>query len=516
MELGFRGGRRLVPAVSLMGVAVLLATMISLSAPAGAEDVVHPLSFGPTIVLPQSGTTGSASQTCYNPCGEPSLIVAPDNTMYVSTPRTLLLCCNSKASPVWKSADGGATWTNPIFPSAPGNNNLNAFTGGDTELAVDAQGTVYEGELWLGSDSIYISGDKGATWNWSPLSHDVLDDREWLVYSQKDNSLYGVYDAIKGIEMIRVPLDTPLGTDAARFAPIERVMIPEWDDCPGLLAGPCQQKPSQIPDEVNGVPVLAGLTSPGRPAVDQTTGTVYFPVPYQTAGKGIVVASTSDGGLNFQYHYVTGAGNGNFGDTGNDFPVAAVDSAGNLYVAWSENKGNGYTTFLSVSKDHGATWAGPFTMSQGVSGTAIFPNIVAGAPGRVAVSWFGTPFVGDPNDAAQAVWDVDAAVTLNALDAQPTFDVAVVKSQFHRGNICTHGSGCTGDDRKLLDFFDMQLDRVTGALLVVYARDKGGTLGKTGTDIAFQKQVDGCSLTQPGVFIGPGTPASPGTAPTLC
>ena len=70
------------------------------------------------------------------------------------------------------------------------------------------------------------------------------------------------------------------------------------------------EKPSQVPDEINGVPILNGATSPGRPAVDQTSGTVYFPVPYQVAGRGIVVASTSDGGLSFQYNYVTGAGHG--------------------------------------------------------------------------------------------------------------------------------------------------------------------------------------------------------------
>ncbi|MFN2543755.1 MAG: hypothetical protein ABR600_04165 [Actinomycetota bacterium] len=506
---------RLVTALSLTAATALVATMLSFSAsPAGAEDVVHPLSFGATVVLPQSGSTGSASSTCYNPCGEPSMIVGPDNTVYVSTPRTLLVCCNSKSSPVWKSTDGGTTWSNPIFPSAPAAQ-ANAFTGGDTQLAVDKRGVVYEGELWLGSDSMYISGDKGATWSWSPVSHDVLDDREWLVYAEKEDAIYGIYDAIKGLEVIKIPLTTPLGSDAARVAPIERLAVPEWNDCPGILAGPCVGKPSQIPDEVNGVPVLAGLTSPGRPAVDQRDGTVYFPFPYQVAGKGIGIAVTTDG-INFQYRYVTGAGRGSFGDTGNDFPVAAVDAAGNLYIAWSEKKGSDSTIYLSTSKDKGVTWSGPFAVSDGVSGTAIFPNIVAGAPGRVAVSWFGSPDVGDPNAMPNAVWDVDAAVTLDALDAQPTFDVAAVKTQFHKGNICTHGSGCTSDDRKLLDFFDMQLDRTNGALLVVYARDKAGHPGATGTDIAFNRQTDGCSLTQPGVYLGPGTPASPGTPPTSC
>jgi hypothetical protein len=47
----------------------------------------------------------------------------------------------------------------------------------------------------------------------------------------------------------------------------------------------------------------------------------------------------------------------------------------------------------------------------------------------------------------------------------------------------------------------------------VYARDKGGKLGGAGTDIAFNRQSEGCSLTQPGVAIGAG---QPGTPPTVC
>jgi hypothetical protein len=505
--------KRTAGAVSLAITGMLLATLLSFStAPAGAEDVIHPLTFGSAVVLPKSGTTGSQSTTCYNPCGEPSMAVAPDNTVYVSTPRTLLLCCNSLSSPVWKSADGGKTWGNPIFPAAPAAQ-ANAFTGGDTELAVDKRGTVYEGELWLGSDSMYYSSDKGATWNWSPVSHDVLDDREWIVYSEKDDSLYGVYDGFKGIMFVRVPLNTPLGADAARFAPIERVMVPIYPDCPAIVAGPCVQKPSAVPDEINGTPLLAGATSPGRPAVDQTSGTVYFPLPFQTAGRGILIASTADGGQSFQYHYVTGAGGGTFGDTGNDFPVTAVDTAGNLYVAWSEHRADGFQVYVAGSRDHGATWTTPTVVSSGVTGTAIFPNIVAGAPGRVAVSWFGTADVGDPNELVNSTWGVHASMSLNALDAAPAFEHVVVQANTHKGAICTHGLGCVGDSRKLLDFFDMQLDRSNGALMIVYARDKGGKLGGAGTDIAFNRQSEGCSLTQPGVAIGAG---QPGTPPTVC
>jgi hypothetical protein len=48
--------------------------------------------------------------------------------------------------------------------------------------------------------------------------------------------------------------------------------------------------------------------------------------------------------------------------------------------------------------------------------------------------------------------------------------------------------------------------------MVVYARD----LGSQGTEIAFARQSDGCSLTQPGAYVGPGVSAPDGTPPTVC
>ena len=457
------------------------------------------LCFGNPVVLPQSGNTGSTSATCYNPCGEPSLVVSPvDGTLYVSTPRTILVCCNTQASPVWKSSDDGTSWSNPIFPSGA----ENATTGGDTELAVDKRGTVYEGELWLGSDSIYISPDKGSTWSWSPASHDVGADREWFVYSPQEDALYGWYDGFKGLMVVKAPLTTPLGSSAASFFPIERVVVPE---CAAGLATNCPD----VVDSAAGIPILPGTTSPGRPTISPVDGTLYFTFPYQVAGQGVGIASTSDGGQTFSYNFVKGAGGGNFGDTGNDFPVSAVDSAGNLYVAWIENKGDGFNLYLAASKDKGATWTTPTEVSKGISATAVFPNVVAGAPGQVAVSWYGTSVKGDMNDAnamGSAEWNVYTSETINATAPQPSFSLGVVQSNFHKGVICTQGANCTGTTRELLDFFDMKIDG-SGALLVVYTRDAPGG---TGTEIAFAKQTGGCNLNVAGCGSpGTGVPEAP-------
>jgi hypothetical protein len=442
--------------------------------------------FSTPLVLPKSGQAGADNldDTCYNPCGEPSLAVSPvDGTLYVSTPRTIVACCNTQSSPVWKSTDDGATWSDPIFPKGA----EDATTGGDTELAVDKRGTVYEGELWLGSDSIYISSDKGQTWDWSPASHDLVADREWLAYEPKEDALYGYWDGFKGLMVAKAPLDTPLGSNAARFFPEHHVIVPE---CAAAVAVNCPDVPI---DNVGDTPVIHQATSPGRPSVSPVDGTVYFPFPYQIAGKGIGIAYTEDGASSFKYSYVAGAGHGDFGDTGHDFPVSAVDAAGNLFVAWIEDKGDGYNLYLASSGDKGAHWTPPLEVSKGVSKTAVFPNVVAGAAGQVAVSWYGTQATGDPNGVpAAAAWSVYATEIENATDQTPSVTTSIVESAFHKGPICTHGLGCTGNSRNLLDFFDMQIDG-KGQVGIVYTRDQAANPVKT--EIAYSRQVSGCVLT---------------------
>jgi hypothetical protein len=447
------------------------------------------LCFSQPLVLPKSGTTGGAADTCFNACGEPSLAVSPvdGKTLYVSTPRTIVVCCNSIPSPVWTSSDDGTTWSNPIFPTGA----EHATTGGDTELAVDKRGTVYEGELWLGDDSIYISGDQGKSWDWSPASHDLYDDREWFAYAPGEDALYGVYDGFKGLMVAKAPLSTPLGSHAGQFFPVERLVVPECEVF--LVETGVGCKPPV--NSVGGTPVIQDSVSPGRPSV-APDGTVYFPFPYQVKDSGIGIAYTSDGAQTFNYSYVKGAGGGVIGDTGNDFPVSAVDSGGRLYVAWIEKKATDgqFQVYLASSADKGATWTTPLKVSQGISKTAVFPNVVAGAPGDVAVSWYGTDVAGDSNSMdANVSWNVYVTQIHDAASATPVLTTGTVETAFHHGVICTQGTGCSGDGRKLLDFFDMKIDG-SGNLLVVYTRDHGNA----GTEIAFSHQASGCSLTDPG------------------
>jgi hypothetical protein len=378
-------------------------------------------------------------------------------------------------------------------------------------MAVDSNNNLYEGELWLGNDSMYITSDAGQTWTSSPFSHDVGTDREWILYNPKDNALYGWYDGLKaGLETIRAPLDTPTGSNTALLAPEERIAVPFV--CAAVVC-------AHVADEVNGVPVIEGSESPGIPAVDPKSGTVYFPFGYQVAGKGIGIAETTDG-INFTYQYVNGAGHGSLGDVDNDFPVAAVDGNGTLYVAWVEDKpaqGHDYHVYVASSKDQGATWVGPTDVSGGISNTAVFPTMAAGAGGRVVIGWYGSSTAGDSNDVNErsnlhpngmkdASWDVYVAESVNADSASPSFDqVELLDPNFHTGTISTQGLGGAAD-RSLLDFFTIGVDNKTGNAVLTYTRDKGA-----GTAIMFAKQNGGCNLLSdaPCPTAGPSPTPSP-------
>ena len=117
--------------------------------------------------------------------------------------------------------------------------------------------------------------------------------------------------------------------------------------------------------------------------------------------------------------------------------------AGNIYVVWADS--SDYHTWLSVVPaakvaacnqsvaDVAATADGEPTVDPGASTpvqvdrdavrTTVFPWVAAGgAPGRVAVAFYGTTSDGDPNTGEfKGAWNVYVNQSLNALDASRTF-----------------------------------------------------------------------------------------------
>src|SRR5438093_5977455 len=123
----------------------------------------------------QSGVTAPVVVTGEN-TGEPGIDVAPGGLIYINAPAGLLSNLPGSASFLFRSSDGGATWTqtpNGVRNLFPG--------GGDSDVAVDGtDGTIYYADLWLGSSTVSVTHDRGDTWTASPLDGVIVEDRQWL------------------------------------------------------------------------------------------------------------------------------------------------------------------------------------------------------------------------------------------------------------------------------------------------------------------------------------------------
>src|SRR5438067_3712756 len=191
----------------------------------------------------------------------------------------------------------------------------------------------------------------------------------------------------------------------------------------------------------------------------------------------------------------------------NDFPSAAIDSAGNLYVVWAMNNArtNEYMVWFAASHDHGNTFYGPFQVSQG-PGAAVMPWIAAGDAGRVDIVYYATTTPVDPNIAPGTVsWNAMFAQSLNANSREPAFTISQVSDHImHNGTICNQGLLCGSGTRTLADFFQVAIVR-DGLANISYA-DNGPVplpagnpdTSQNGLHTEFARQTSGpLGLTNP-------------------
>src|SRR6266850_662567 len=163
----------------------------------------------------------------------------------------------------------------------------------------------------------------------------------------------------------------------------------------------------------------------------------------------------------------------------NLFPALATDDFGFVYAVWSDNS----NVFYSFSANQGTTWSNPINVSFPVNGghANLFPWIAADANGHVGIVWFGDDRAGNSNDRAAlepghpasqgaacnsgmtcmqdwAKWNVYYAESVNGHDATPFFVSSVISDHvIHRGTISTGGLG-GGADRSLADLFQIAFD----------------------------------------------------------
>jgi hypothetical protein len=187
-------------------------------------------------------------------------------------------------------------------------------------------------------------------------------------------------------------------------------------------------------------------------------GTAYL--PNKGCGSNAAVAVSSDDGQSWTVRKVPSS------TVGESDPSVGIGGNGTVYFGYVGADGR---PGVAVSHDRGKTWK----HGQPVAGdldvkNAVFPAMVAGADDRAAFAYLGTTSGGDYQnaDTFKGVWHLYISTTYDGGRHWVTRD-ATPKDPVQRGSLCTAGTTC-GDDRNLLDFMDIAIDK-HGRVLVGYA-----------------------------------------------
>ncbi len=461
----------------------------------------------------------SANVAVGSPGGEPCMKVDSHNCMFITTP----------GNPwVWKSTNNGASFLSPVNPVA--DRVLNA---GDEDILPIRQTSgarpdlLYFADLaQLTSINIAKSIDGGATWfapgtGGAAGNVDASSDRQWLTYDRNvpangDLTVYEM-DHEAAAEAVRF---NALTNDGAWSPPASGITAPE------MILPPNSTFPNTNPGPVFVDPathVVYGIFTASTVRTNQANPPFgKLPNVWEAFGAPPAAAGAPPGPFTNVPVYkgvqdspdalpspaptpdpaVKTYGN----NTANDFPAAAIDKGGNIYVAWAMNNArtNEYMVWMAMSHDHGQSFYGPFQVSQG-PGAAVMPWVAAGDTGRIDVVYYATTSPVDPNIASNTVhWNTMFAQSLNANSREPVFTISQVSDHImHNGPICNQGLLCASGTRTLADFFQVDIGP-DGLANVAFADN-----GSTSTHVTFARQTSG-----PLALLNPTFPTCLPGAPT--
>ena len=408
-------------------------------------------------------------------------------------------------SDVWKSTDGGLTYQ---WVAAPFNTSSSqAGAGGeDTDIAAapvaNSSGCydIWVASLWVGSTNLAVSQDCGASWVQVAVNGEPGQDRPWLA-ADGACTVYLTYHGLApyntDVEEFSLPPCTGQGGGSTVDPTQTNLFL--GNIAPGLTnrfgkvvvdTSPTSPHQHNVYQPMQGctVATIAGLPEEGVGC--STNAQIFMGISQAgptvgTVWTNSIVHTTSNTTL-----YI-------WPDT------AAVDNAGNVYIAWMEGPANNsHNIFMSVSHDGGSTWAAPSQINLPPSLSAAYPTIAASTPGHVEVAWYGTDRDGGSD--TQSVMGLPATTPNPACggtgqptcwrlwwatsdDFGQTWTEGAITSTVHTGILCVEGGGCNASngDRNLLDDFGLVIDQVHGTSATVFDNDQPESQqGKTHTDFA--------------------------------
>lgn len=424
--------------------------------------------------------------------GEPSLAYDPsgDGHLYSVAPGA----DGSNGVSFWGSADGGST-----FPYARAIGSLAG--GGDSDVDVGVDHTVYVLDLELASSAVCRSHDFGKTFEDGCESGAAQDqagaeeDRQWLAHDPNDAKVlyFNYHDFTAEYPIIEKSTD-----GGSSFAPCGNLVDPSQSLFPSSLVNTVVGKTGVGKDGMIYVPITAPT-----PVQAATSGS-----PTPPYGQIVIAHHKGCNGDQFDNTQVYGDDTATWA---NLFVSNVVGPDGALYVVASgkKNDKDNYGTYVWVSRDQAKTFQGPFKVNSPDLKANVMSAIAPGLrPGQVAVGWYGTQTSDDPGNTKDE-WRYYVSTSNDY--GQTWSQATVTPNTFHYGDICTVGIVCiTGGNRNLLDFSSVGVDPKSGCATAIFPGDPFNTFdredaGKTDPSAAYiVLENDGsCGANQ-----------APATAPT--
>jgi len=260
------------------------------------------------------------------------------------------------------STDGGITWS---VPNEMINSDATATDQENPSLAVDDAGTLFV--AWdndtAGEEDIGFanSTDGGATWS-SP--HVIINTDGLMGLPQKNPAI-----AVNSTNEVYV-----VWQDARAL---------DWDIyfSKSIDGGATWMDPNI---RINNDLVNATQFTPTI-AVDNN-GMIYTAWEDGRDGNSnIYFAKSADGGSTWSNPNIKV----NTNVSTNQNPTITVDSSGNIYIAWQDNRNGHYDIYYAMSSDGGATWSDPNIKVNNEVGTANqrAPSIAVNSTGAIFVVW---------------------------------------------------------------------------------------------------------------------------------